>query len=392
MGRLRHRTAARTVSGPLPVGTNGRIVPAETVCTKLPEQDNQVHFLGDGIGLAPLDYAELLVKLAKEGTAKIDAYSYGGAVEELERQFAELLGKESAVFVATGTLANNLALRLLAAGKSRVLVQAESHIYNDSYDCVQTLSHLNVVPLAAGQVGFTLDHVEEACRRAAREPFPVEVGVISVECPIRRQYGQVFGFQQMERIARFARRHGIRMHLDGARLLIASAYTGIAPAEYAALFDTVYASLYKGLNAASGAILAGPYRLIEQVGRDRKVFGSGLCQAWPYAAVALHYLDGFAKRFQKAIAVARELFAILEKQPQFRGESFPGGTNIYKLHVSGADPATYRAALANNGILVREPEAEDCFQGVLLVVNETLNAPSPSELANLFINALPYTR
>lgn len=388
MDRLRHTTAARAVSGSSPVGTNGRLVPAGNVSSKLPEQDNQVHFLGDGIGLAPLDYAELLVTLAKDGTAKIDAYSYGGAVEALERQFATLLGKESAVFVATGTLANNLALRLLAAGKSRVLVQAESHIYNDSYDCVQTLSHLNVVPLASGQVGFTLDHVEEACRRAAQKPFPVDVGVISIECPIRRQYGQVFDFLEMKRIARFARKHGIKMHLDGARLLIASAYTGIAPAEYAALFDTVYVSLYKGLNAASGAILAGSRRLVEQVARDRKVFGSGLCQAWPYAAVALHYLPGFMDRFQKAIEVARDLFAILEKQPQLRLEKLPGGTNIYKLHVNRIDPAKYRAALATNGILVREPEPDDYFQGVLLVVNETLNWKSGSHVAKIFIKSL----
>ena len=355
---------------------------------KLPDQDSQVHFLGDGIGLAPLDYAELLVKLAKDGTATMDAYSYGGAVGELEGRFAKLLGKERAVFLATGTLANNLALRLLAAGKSRVLVQAESHIYNDSYDCVQTLSHLNVVPLASGQLGFTLDHVKEACRLAAQKPFPVDVGVISIECPIRRQYGQVFDFLEMKRIARLARKHGINMHLDGARLLIASAYTGIAPAKYAALFDTVYVSLYKGLNAASGAILAGPRRLIEQVARDRKVFGSGLCQAWPYAAVAGHYLPGFMDRFQKAIGVARSLFLLLEKQPQFRLEAFPGGTNIYKLHVDGIDPAKYRAALASNGILVREAEPDDYFRGVLLVVNETLNLRSASGLAELFIKSL----
>ena len=142
MPRLRHRPASHNAAQAPSLEANGSVIPAERVFRKLPEQGNEVHFLGDGIGLAPLDYAELLAKLAKHGMAKIDAYSYGGAVEELERQFAKILGKEGAVFVATGTLANNLALRLLSCGKSRVLVQAESHIYNDSYDCVQTLSHL----------------------------------------------------------------------------------------------------------------------------------------------------------------------------------------------------------------------------------------------------------
>ena len=346
-----------------------------------------VHFNGDGLFLSPLEYARLLVTLAEEDGLR-DGYMSGGAVEKLEKRFAEVLGKERAVFVPTGTLANHLAIRHLAQEKSRVLVQAESHIYNDSLDCVQTLSHLNLVPLAAGHATVTLGEVDEACKRALERPYPVPVGAMSIECPVRRKDGEVFDYEEMKRIEKFARQNDIRLHLDGARLFLASAYTGVAPAEYAALFDTVYVSLYKYFNAAAGAVLAGPAELIDQIARDRKVFGAGLFQAWPYALVALHSLDGFAERFQKAIQVSKALFMLLEKHPQLRVEAIARGTNIYKLHVKDVDPEQYRTALANRGIRVPRPNPQEQFQGVRLVINESLNQKSPSELAEVFIGGL----
>ena len=367
------------------------IQPLPAVATALQESvaPGPVHFSGDGLQLSPLDYAQLLVKLAKTENAQRDVYISGGAVEKLETRFAKLIGKERAIFVPTGTLANHLAIRHLAHGKSRVLVQAESHIYNDSLDCVQTLSHLNLVPLAAGQATFTLAQVEEACKRALEQPYPAPVGAISIECPVRRKDGEVFDYEEMKRVARYAREHDIKLHLDGARLFLASAHTGVTPAEYAALFDTVYVSLYKYFNAASGAILAGPGELIEQIARDRKVFGSGIYQAWPFAAVALHYLDGFTERYQKAVEVAKGLFTLLEKHPRFRVEALPRGTNIYKLHVKGVDPEKYQAALASKGIRVPRPNPEAQFQGLRLLINESLNGKSAPELVKVFIESLP---
>ena len=97
----------------------------------------------------------MLTRLADETTLLSDSYSLGGVVEELETQFARLLGKEQAVFMPTGTLANHMAVRALAEGPSRVIVQEESHLYQDEGDCAQTLSGLTLVPLAAGRATFT---------------------------------------------------------------------------------------------------------------------------------------------------------------------------------------------------------------------------------------------
>jgi threonine aldolase len=376
----------RTFLGTAAAGAALAASPRQAAAAHGEPAGDRVHFLFDGLDLSPAESSELLGKLVRDGKAGKDVYLNGGCVAELETRVARLLGKERAAFLPTGTLANHLALRCQAAGKSRVLVQADSHVYRDTLDCVPTLSHLNLVPLAPGKATVPLDQVEEAYRQAAARPFPVGVGVISLECPVRRQLGEAFDVGEMARISAFARKHDIRMHLDGARLWIASAYTGVSPAEYAALFDTVYVSLYKYLNAGAGAVLAGPRGVIEQVTHAQKQFGGGMYQAWPYAAVALHYLDGFAERFQKAKATAEALYERLGKHPRFRVERIPNGTNIAKLHVKDVEGPRYRAALQRSGITLNNPRPGGAE--FFLTVNESLNRRPAEELAKAFIAAL----
>src|SRR5260221_9548002 len=114
-----------------------------------------VQFRSDGIGLSPAEYARLLADIAETGGITADEYSRAGIVGELETRMAALLGKEAAVFLPTGTLANHLALRLLARTGRRVLVQQESHLYCDEGDCAQQLSGLTLGPLAPGRAAFS---------------------------------------------------------------------------------------------------------------------------------------------------------------------------------------------------------------------------------------------
>ena len=162
------------------------------------------------------------------------------------------------MFMPTGTLANHLAVRSLTRGSGRAIVQAESHLFNDSGDCVQTLSGITLIPLVPGRATFTADDVTAVLDRTGSGRVATPVSVISLETPVRRRFGETFDEAEMERIASLARREGIRLHLDGARIFLQSAYSGRSVAEYADPFDTVYVSLYKYFNAASGAILAGP--------------------------------------------------------------------------------------------------------------------------------------
>ena len=344
-----------------------------------------VNFIYDGSHLTPLEYAHLLNQITMSRPLHADVYSNGGVVETLEHAFARWLGTESAVFMPTGTLANHVALRQLAGTQRRVIVQAESHIYNDSGDCAQQLSGLNLIPLAPGRVGFTLPEVRDAVRRSRSGRVETEVGVICIESPVRRMDDAQFGYDDMRRIAAFARQEGIRLHLDGARLFVESAHSGISPAQYAALFDTVYVSLYKCFNAASGAILAGTRAFTENLFHVRRMFGSGLPGAWPYAAVALEFVDDFLDQYQAAWRQAESLFRTLDDHPAFQVAPIPNGTHIVPVHVSGTEPERFRAHLGRRNIHLPQARGQG---GFWLKINPSLNRMSAQDVARAFVTAL----
>ena len=351
-----------------------------------PAPDRAMNMSHDGLVLTPRDYAALLQRITADGNTGEDYYSQGGAVAQLEAACARLLGKKAAVFMPTGTLANHLAVRALAGSDRRVIVQHESHFYNDTGDCAQTLSQLTLVPLARGKATFTRADVEEVVGRTASGRVATRVGAISIETPVRRKAGEQFAMDDLRQVTAYARSEGIRLHLDGARMLLASAYTGTSPAEYAAMFDTVYISLWKGLNAASGAILAGPKSVLDTMFHTRRMFGGGLPQAWPYASVALHFLDGFVDRFRSGIQVSEAFIRELESRGGVKAQRIPTGTNIFRLPVDGVDTAKMRATLAARGIDIAAPPVGSPTMS--LNVNESWSRRPAAELATEFLKAM----
>ncbi len=351
-----------------------------------PSQDQRVVFTGDGLSLSPGEQALVLNRLVNEADFKPDTYLAGGVVERLEQRLATILGKEKAIFLPTGTLANHLALRQLAGNRRRVLVQSESHIYCDEGDGAQLLSGLNLVPLAPGRATMKFEEIAQAVNKSSEPPYPVPVGAISIESPVRRRNGEVFDFEEMKMISSYAREKGIGLHLDGARLFLASAYTRIAPARYSELFDTVYVSLYKYFNAPFGAILAGPRPLLDPIATLRHQVGSGLYHAWQAAAVALHYLEGFQERYQSAVQSSEELLRQLQDRAGIRVERVPSGSNIVGIEIPDRRAALVQQRLSEANIVIRKPEKES--QIIWLMVNETINRRPTDELARLFLGAL----
>jgi len=342
-----------------------------------------VNFTRDGLDFSTEDYAKRLVEITKAKWIAIDSYSNGGVVAELEMKMANALGKEAAVYMPTGTMANHVAIRKLAGDKPRVLVQAESHIYNDSGDTAQVLSNLNLVPINPGNTQFTLEDVKEQANRVDNGRVKTGIGVISIESPVRRKNNEVFDYAEMKNISAYAKENGIGMHLDGARLFNVPAHTGKTVKEYAELFDTVYISIYKDFNAASGAILAGSTEFCKDLYHTRRMFGGSQPNAWPFAAVANEYIDSFPADYQKSLEKAEELFNSLNAG--YKLKKIDNGSNVMKLHVLNADPRETQLALLEKNIKLNNPTKD--FKGFYFKINPSILRVELKQLVKYFTEA-----
>jgi threonine aldolase len=351
---------------------------------KTGDNNEQIDFIYDGVELSPKEYAGLLMKLVDEGKIKIDNYSKGGVVEELENKFATLLGKEAAVFMPTGTLANHIAVRRLANNNRRVIVQEQSHFYNDSGDCAETLSGLNLITVGDNAIDFSLTDVINIANQTKTGRVETRIGVIAIETPVRRKQDRIFSYEKIKPISEYAKSNGIKTHLDGARLFVQSAHTNIEPAKYGELFDTVYTSLYKCFNAPSGAILAGTKQFTESLFHERRMFGGGLPAVWPFAAIALHYADSFMADYKTAWSNAQKFFALLKKEERFTVTELESGTHVVRLDIKGKNPNRFRDSLAKKNIQLHEPVEN----GFFLKINPTINRIQPEALAQSFLDSL----
>ena len=376
-------TSALAAAAPLLPG----VASAVTAAAPSPGMDmfKRVNFGTDGLGLNTREYATLLHEAVTARPFPADFYSNGGVIEEIEKAFAECLGKQAAMFVPTGTLANHLAIRKLAGNDRRVLVQAESHLYNDSGDCAEVLSGLNLIPLAVGRMP-TLDEVKQWVERSAHGRVEMKVGAISIESPVRRLDHQMVPFAELERISAYAREKGIRLHLDGARLFNLPQHSGRSVRDYAALFDTVYVSLWKHFNGTTGAILAGDTTFVEGQYHTRRMFGGSLPRAWPNVALVPHYLKRYEEDYARSWQAAERLIALLEADRRFRVRRVPEGTSRFFLGVTGIAPDVFsgRAASAN----VYLPQALPGTDEFPIDVNATILRMTPDALARIFIDAI----
>lgn len=345
-----------------------------------------VNFYSDGVDLDPREYAALLNDLATKQDLQEDNYSIGGLVEDLEKKFAQMLGKERAVFLPTGTLANHLAVRTLAGTNHRVLIQAESHLYNDSGDCAETLSGLNVIPLAPGQTTFTLAEVKQWVERSAGGRVETKVGVISIESPVRRKDHEMFDFAEMQRICTYARERGIRLHLDGARMFNLMHHSGKSLVDYAALFDTVYVSLWKHFNGTAGAILAGDKSVIDVMFHTRRMFGGSLPHAWPQVALVAQAADTYQGDYARSWQTMDSFIARIKSDSRFKFEKIANGTSRFLLTVTGVAPEVLAQRLKDRGILLPHPPAGATT--LKLQLNTSILRTTPEALVQAFTKSI----
>ena len=349
--------------------------------------DDSVIFRGDGEPISPQLLSDRLASLLDSVSMTPDNYSKGGAISELESRFAVMLGKEASIFMPTGTLANHLAIRKLCGNKPRAIVQEQSHLYNDTGDCTTRLSGINLLPLAKDLPCFTVDDVKSTIRKSEGGRVSNQIGALLVESPVRRQMGQIMSFDDMKKVTSLCREHGIATHLDGARIYMMSAASGIAIKKYCELFDTVYVSLYKYFGAPFGAILAGSHTVIDDMFHDRRMFGGGLAGAYPAAALALHGVEGFEQRFTQSIKKGRDLFTDLNLISGIEIKEFELGSNIFPLSFdSDIDITKMAFKLQERGIYIYPEEGSERYSQ--LTVNTTILRKTNEQIVQTFRETL----
>ncbi len=369
-----------------------QLLRSDTTLIRDVPSSNTVIFRGDGEPKTPSMMLQRLAEFDQKYTLKADSYSLGGTVEQLEKKCAEMLGKEAAVFMPTGTLANHLAIRKLCSIKPRAIVQEQSHLYNDSGDCVTRLSNINLIPLAKGCPYFTLETLKTAVEQAESGRVINPVGAVMVESPVRRQSGKIMPFDEMKAVTDYCRDKQIGSHLDGARLYMMAGATGIPPADYAALFDTVYVSLYKYFGAPFGAILAGTAEFADGLYHDRRMFGGGLASANFAAALALQGIDGFEERFNRAMTRANALFDKINALESITVERFKHGSNIFPLKLEAdVDSRCFVKTLEAHSVSVSPPDGDHAGH-IMLTVNPTLLRQDIQDLFYTFERAVKESR
>jgi threonine aldolase len=293
------------------------------------------------------------------------------------------------VYMPSGTLANQLAIAVLSGGNPKVFVQETSHVFRDEADAAQSVYGKRLMPLAKGRYAFTLEELQQEIAYGVKEEyFATGIGAVSIEIPVRRCNAQVFPIDELRKISAWCRGKGYKLHLDGARLHLAAAWSGISVREYASLFDTVYLCLYKYLGASSGAVLCGSKEVIAPMEHLVKVHGGAMYQNWNNAAMALHHLQGIDDR----LGATREKWdRVMKALNGIRGiqiHAVPDGCNIFHLRTDpGYDGKTLAILLAEQyAIRMPTPDEEDGF--IHLHVNETLLQREPESIIAAFSAAV----
>ncbi len=367
---------------------NRNLYANNTINKFIPKEDDTVLLYGDGIMYEPDQYIEQLQQFNTKNAIKKDRYGTGGVVTALETKFEEITGKEKAIFMPSGTMANQFAIAVLSGEHTKVFVQDTSHIYRDEADAAQAVFQKRLMPLAKEATYFTVAELKNAIESlSSHEVFQSGIGAVSIENPVRRSDGRFVPIEEIKKISEYCRTNNIKLHLDGARIYMASAWTGISIKEYASYFDTIYISLYKYLGASGGAILCGDNNVINKMPHLIKIHGGNMYGNWTNAAMALHRLEGIEDRLQKTMIRADEVFSAINKFSSIKINSLEDGTNIYSLELgNNINGIKFQETLAKNyNIRMGRP---DNSNKVMITVNETLLFMDANNFIDSFKSAL----
>jgi threonine aldolase len=281
-----------------------------------------------------------------------DVFGEDPTVNRLQQRVADVLGKESALYVPSGTMSNLIGVRLHCRAGDEMICEAACHVLNSEQGGYAQLSGVAVRPVEGRHGLMRLEQLQGLIR--PDDAHHARTRLLCLENTHNRGGGKILPYDNVEALCCWARLNGLRTHLDGARLLNAVVATGIEADRWARHFDTVSICFSKGLGAPVGSALAGPRDLIHEARRHRKLLGGGMRQAGVIAAGALYALEHHVQRLAEDHANARRLAAGIAQIDHLAlvGDSVDTNIVFFRVDPARATAADFVARLRDHRLLM----------------------------------------
>ena len=281
-----------------------------------------------------------------------DVIDVDPTLDELEKTTAELLGKERAIFMPSGTMTNQIALRVHCKPGDEFICESGCHIYNYEQGAFAQLSGLSAKTINGDAHVLHVEHLQDAIH--ADNEHMTRTRLVTIENTHNRGGGIVQPYEEVEAVCNWAHENGLKTHLDGARLMNAVVASGIEAKVWAQHFDTVSICFSKGLGAPVGSALAGSNEDIAEARRHRKAFGGGMRQAGVIAAGALFAIKNNVQRLNEDHQKAQMLAAAIQETPGLELATEKVDTNIVVFQIADGTKAAASLVdhLEKHGVLM----------------------------------------
>jgi threonine aldolase len=313
-----------------------------------------------------------------------DVFGEDPTVNRLQERMATLFGKERALFVPSGTMGNEICIKVLTEPGDEVIVEEDSHvfIYETAAPSILSAVQMKTLPGRNGMISF--EDIERAIRPQAY--YLPRTKLICLENTHGRSGGAILPLKQIEQISGYARSRNIRLHLDGARLWNASVATGISMRDYGRYFDTLSVCFSKGLGAPIGSMILGDERIVESARRYRKIFGGGMRQVGILAAAANYALEHNVDRLREDHDKAKMFGKMLSGIQTFSLVNSNVETNMVIINIQQTEKTQNEILnlLKINGILMT-PEGHNSIRAVMhLDVSEAEVKEAADKIVKIF--------
>jgi threonine aldolase len=322
-------------------------------------------------------------KAMAEAPVGDDVFGEDPTVNRLQEKVAELLGKPAALYVPSGVMANQLAIKSQTQPGDEIIVEADSHIFNYETAAPSVLSSVQMQVIHGKRGVIRAEQLAPAVRPAAY--YMPRTSLICLENTHNRAGGTVYPIDEIRKIREFTKAIGIKMHLDGARIWNAWVATGIHPREYAQYFDSVSVCFSKGLGAPVGSAIVGSEEMIKRARRFRKIFGGGMRQAGIIAAGALYALEHNVERLKEDHDKARRFAEDIAKIPRLSVDLATVQTNMVIIDISqtGQSTGDVLALLQAKNVLL----TDSGYTSIRAVTHLDVSMEQVKTAAHILVNA-----